>query len=239
MKWLSIAVSVLFACTVVSCSPRNPRTTEKMAYDTSVARSGAFAECIRMATLASDSILEAEFFKAKIDGSVGGTPEDWYFDTGEQAAARAIEQRRKAEEVCGNYMATKYARSGSMSPIAGKVKERVYFELGSAELTPTERNKLANVISSIKAEPASTVVLSGFTDTTGSVELNQRLSTQRAVTVFETLKALGRQSNITVVPERIEVLGRGEVGGPDNTSNADDRRVDVIVVPSTARAQMR
>lgn len=238
MKSSSLFALGFLAATAISCAPTHSKSTDKMGQDLTVARSGVFGECIRQSEIATHSMEEAQFFKEKIDRSVV-PQESWYYATGEKAAKNAIEQRQKAEEICGEYYATKFAGLTVKTPTktAGVLVERVYFDLGSAQLTDAERRKLSNVITAVESSSASEIVLSGFTDTTGSSMHNQKLSTQRAVTVFESLKTLGRQSQIALPPERIEVLGRGEAGGPQNVKNQENRRVDILIVPS-GRAQL-
>jgi outer membrane protein OmpA-like peptidoglycan-associated protein len=53
--------------------------------------------------------------------------------------------------------------------VAGR-EDWYYNTSESADITPTERNKLEKAITTLKKEPAATVVISGYTDTTDSAE---------------------------------------------------------------------
>jgi outer membrane protein OmpA-like peptidoglycan-associated protein len=96
----------------------------------------------------------------------------------------------------------------------------VYFAEGSATLTPEARQIVEAAAAAAKAAPPGPVQVVGYTDTTGSAALNQRLSRQRAQTVANLLVQDG-------VPQgQIQVSGAGEQPGPNP---AESRRVEVTV----------
>ncbi len=78
--------------------------------------------------------------------------------------------------------------------------KRVFFEVGQADISTEARNTLNDVATVAQRYPDYIVVrLEGFTDKTGSQELNQRLSERRVRAVRQTLESLGVNSGQIVV----------------------------------------
>ena len=107
----------------------------------------------------------------------------------------------------------------------------VLFDTGKADLKPTTRERLAKVAGILLAYPDIHVEVDGYTDSTGSLELNERLSQQRAKSVRSYLASQGvNQSSITT-----------QGFGPDNpvASNGtaagrqQNRRVELVVTGSS------
>jgi outer membrane protein OmpA-like peptidoglycan-associated protein len=194
--------------------------------------SGVFGQCVKHSFLAGKQLEQASFLKGKIDASVIPA-QKMYYETADDASKVALEERRLAEQACRKYYATEFASASSKtSNVALNTAPRnsVFFDLGSATLSPAEKAKLSSIIETYKQSPGTEVVITGRTDTTGDETFNQALSTKRAVAVFEELKSKARAENITLPPSRIEVVGAGEVNGPPNNESRADRRVEVIVV---------
>lgn len=113
--------------------------------------------------------------------------------------------------------------------LAVTFKSDVLFDVGSASLKPgayTEIDRVANVLLQY---PQTTIQIAGHTDSTGSEELNQKLSERRALSV---LNALANQG---VAPARMRALGFGESQPiADNTTpegRQHNRRVVVTITP--------
>ncbi|AMM26508.1 sodium-translocating pyrophosphatase [Variovorax sp. PAMC 28711] len=96
---------------------------------------------------------------------------------------------------------------------------KFYFATGKAEVAPGAGAALADVVKAVQS--GSTVVVSGYHDTSGDPALNAELAKQRAVAVGEALKAAGAPA------EKIELAkpAQTEANGPP----AEARRVEVKV----------
>lgn len=107
----------------------------------------------------------------------------------------------------------------------------VTFATGSATINSAFRATLDRVAASLVQYPNSLVDVYGYTDTTGSVELNQRLSDQRAQAVANYLISRGVNSS------RIRWRGFGEayehlkVKTADNVNEPLNRRVEIKILP--------
>ncbi len=104
----------------------------------------------------------------------------------------------------------------------------VLFEVGQAELLPGSYDNLQDVLELLRAEPDRHIRIEGHTDSTGSNQLNLRLSQQRAEAVRTALVELG------VPADRVHAVGMGQ-DFPIATNETDEgrarnRRVDVIVL---------
>jgi outer membrane protein OmpA-like peptidoglycan-associated protein len=67
--------------------------------------------------------------------------------------------------------------------LAADVRSCLAFDTGKYNLRPPTREMLAKVAGILLAHPGLRLDVEGHTDSTGSNELNQRLSDQRAATV--------------------------------------------------------
>ena len=104
---------------------------------------------------------------------------------------------------------------------------RLYFILGSDELTPESRAAYRAVFDDAKQRPVYEIEVIGFTDTLGDLPYNQALSLRRAAAIRDTLvrDGLDRQA--------ISIAGRGKrdllVPTADQTSEPRNRRVEITV----------
>jgi outer membrane protein OmpA-like peptidoglycan-associated protein len=103
----------------------------------------------------------------------------------------------------------------------------IYFQLGTDELTPASRKAFEDARREIAAWPGVEVVVIGHTDRVGSVELNDKLSRQRAQTVASRLVEAG------VAARAIEIVSRGEreplIATADEVPEPRNRRVVIKV----------
>jgi outer membrane protein OmpA-like peptidoglycan-associated protein len=132
---------------------------------------------------------------------------------------------------------------GDQDAILVRLPDGVTFARGSADINPGFYDTLNTVAESLIKYPNSLVDVYGFTDTTGSDTLNQRLSEQRAQSVADYLAARG------VARSRFATRGFGEsydylrVKTADGVDEALNRRVEIKIIPisqddvTAARAQ--
>jgi outer membrane protein OmpA-like peptidoglycan-associated protein len=108
-----------------------------------------------------------------------------------------------------------------------KLKSDILFDTGKAELKPAAVSNLGEMAQIMKKYPENVLTIKGYTDSTGSFEVNQRLSEQRANAVRGQLIGGGIPANT------IEIVGMGpEAPIADNTSpagRAQNRRVEIEI----------
>ncbi len=103
----------------------------------------------------------------------------------------------------------------------------LYFESGSETLTPDARALVADILTTVQQRTRPDVSITGHTDTTGTASANVALGLRRAELVRDLLLAAGLAGDL------VEVASHGEtnpvVATPDNTAEAQNRRVEVTV----------
>jgi len=142
--------------------------------------------------------------------------------------------------------ATAEARAGSTAPTAENQENisvifrraiaaqpilphhfRLYFILGSDELTPESKLAYRAVFDDTKQRPVYEIEVIGFTDTVGDLPYNQALSLRRAAAIRDTLVRDG------VDRQAISIVGRGKrdllVPTADQTPEPRNRRVEITV----------
>jgi outer membrane protein OmpA-like peptidoglycan-associated protein len=129
----------------------------------------------------------------------------------------------KLKTALSNVAETTDTARGLLVNLAG-----VLFDVNQATLKPESKLKLAKLAGILLVFPDLKLSIEGHTDATGSEELNLRLSTDRARTVYEFLLSQG------IAPERMKYQGFGSsqpVAPNDTEANrAKNRRVEVIVL---------
>lgn len=112
------------------------------------------------------------------------------------------------------------------APAAAALPAKVYFAVGSPALDAQGKSTLATVATQVK-QLGYKVDITGYTDKTGDVALNEELAKQRAVAVRDTLIAGGvAPGQITMKPP---TQWTGTTTGSGN--DAEARRVDVTRSP--------
>ncbi len=76
-------------------------------------------------------------------------------------------------------------------------RDKMMFPTGSDQMTASARSKVGKVGTLLKRYPQTVVGVAGFTDNRGSYEYNMGLSSRRARTVANSLRAKGAQNSIT------------------------------------------
>jgi outer membrane protein OmpA-like peptidoglycan-associated protein len=158
-------------------------------------------------------------------GEVGGrvtkleTSVDEFGNIARTAATKADEAMARADAVgtrVSRALGARYKR---------KLVETIHVQFGldRADLTDAAQTALAELIKELAENPALTVDLEGYTDSTGSVQHNLQLADRRAEGVRRFLVAHG------VDLSRINWIGMGELKGPERAKN---RRVTVRLMLS-------
>ena len=147
-------------------------------------------------------------------------------DTKGQAAAPATEA--KADAHAGHATATNEVAPAAAAAATGADEAKVvvengvvkfYFATGKSDLAKGSSEALADVVKGVK--DGKKAIISGYHDSTGSVEKNQELAKQRALSVRDTLVTLG------VPADQIELKKPEQSQG--SGSNAEARRVEVVL----------
>jgi outer membrane protein OmpA-like peptidoglycan-associated protein len=103
----------------------------------------------------------------------------------------------------------------------------VLFNVDRAELSAQGMRTAERMADVLRQQPASSVLVEGFTDSTGSPAHNLELSQRRAESVRNALVGMG------IAPERIATRGYGEaypVASNDNAGNRQlNRRVEIVL----------
>jgi outer membrane protein OmpA-like peptidoglycan-associated protein len=148
----------------------------------------------------------------------------------EQAAKAETERIRKAAEELRAQLLDQFNRVlETRDTPRGLVVNMgdVLFATGKFDLKPEAREKLAKLSGIVLAHPGLNLAVEGYTDSTGSDELNQKLSEDRANTVREYLVSQG------LADSSVTAKGFGKsMPVADNSTAAgrqQNRRVEIIV----------
>jgi outer membrane protein OmpA-like peptidoglycan-associated protein len=156
------------------------------------------------------------------------------------ARARAAEQERLQKETQQSELAAEVKRlQAELADIQAKETERgwvlsmkneLLFDTGKATLKDGAQRALNNLAGLLNKHADRGIAIEGFTDSTGTRELNQRLSEQRAQAVKEALVARG------IEPKRIDTRGYGPqfpIASNDTPVGRQlNRRVEIVIDPS-------
>ena len=110
------------------------------------------------------------------------------------------------------------------------------FPVGQSVIMPNNYDLLSKVQRAIRTFGEPDVIIGGHTDSTGSEEVNEHLSQQRADAVRQYFVA-----NETLPYEKIIAVGYGSMRPIASNANASgramNRRIDVIIAPEAKQAQ--
>jgi outer membrane protein OmpA-like peptidoglycan-associated protein len=146
--------------------------------------------------------------------------------------------KRAADEGAAQIAAEMQRLQSEMAELKAQQTERgwvltlgseLLFDSGKATLKPGGQKAVENLAQLMRRQPEREITIEGFTDSTGSEELNRRLSEQRAQAVKDALIARG------VEAQRIDARGYGPafpVASNDTpTGRQLNRRVQVVFAP--------
>lgn len=152
--------------------------------------------------------IEAGLTEAKLAGTETAAPEDLLAGDAAKIAPEAGEAAATPTALASPGTRALPARAPETAPAgaalaAGPIAE-VHFESGSAELTVGGQTRALAAAAVLTALPDGMIRLTGHTDTTGSPEVNRRLSEARAQAVADMLISAG------IPAERIEIVPFGQ-----------------------------
>ncbi|MBQ5941690.1 MULTISPECIES: OmpA family protein [unclassified Massilia] len=108
-----------------------------------------------------------------------------------------------------------------------EIPSDVSFDTGRSDIKSNFQPVLERFAQTLQENPATTVTIIGHTDSTGTPDINQPLSVDRAARTRDYLSARG------VNPNRITIEGRGErepiASNNDASGRARNRRVEIYV----------
>ena len=148
----------------------------------------------------------------------------------DEKTRREEAEKRAAQAMAdlAKFASVKQEPRGMVITLSGSV----LFESAKSALLPAAQLKLNEVADAlIKEDPLSKIVVEGHTDSQGGVPYNQDLSQRRAQSVRDYLVSRG------IASDRVSSQGFGSSRSvADNKSpegRADNRRVEIVVQPST------
>lgn len=157
------------------------------------------------------------------------------------AQGETAEAQRKTQEA----QAQAAKLEAQLAELAAKKTERgiiitlgdVLFGTDQARLTPDGMRTAQKLADVLQQNPQRTVLIEGFTDSTGAASYNQQLSERRATAVRSALSDMG------VTRERIAIRGYGEsypvTANNTNQSRQLNRRVEIVLSDDSGKIAPR
>ncbi len=174
------------------------------------------------AALKAKTAADAAAAKAKAEADALRAKEEAAKAEAERARQAAEQLRAQLLESLNRVLETKDTPRGLVVTMAD-----VLFDTGKYDLRGPTREKLARLSGIILANKGLNLDIEGHTDSTGSDELNQKLSEQRAATTRSFLIEQG------LAPDSVTSKGFGKtMPVADNTTAAgrqQNRRVEIVV----------
>jgi len=160
--------------------------------------------------------------KAKAEAEILRAKEEAANAEAERARRAAEELRAQLLDQFNRILETRDTPRGLVITMAD-----VLFDTGKYDVRPGTREQLAKLSGILLAHSGLELEVEGHTDSTGSDELNQRLSEQRAFAVREYLIAQGLASDAIVA----KGFGKGRpvAGNDTSVGRQKNRRVELIV----------
>ena len=145
-------------------------------------------------------------------------------------------QQRELQEELGNQASVeKTTDVNGLQAIKVTFNGGILFPTGKYNLSQSAKTDLAKFATSLRENPDTNVQIYGFTDNTGSFEVNQRLSGERADAVLSFL------ANSGVSPTRLTAQGipMADYVASNETAagRAQNRRVEIFITANKAMIQ--
>ncbi len=166
---------------------------------------------------------------AAIDAAVGGAVGA---GAGVVIGKKMDKQKAELEKIEGAQVET-VTDANNLQAIKVTFDSGILFATGKSDLNASSKTALTKFATSLKETPETDVTIYGHTDNTGSRELNEQLSKNRAASVANFLNSNG------IVTERMTTEGKAFDEPVADNSTAEgrskNRRVEIYI---TANAQM-
>jgi len=147
---------------------------------------------------------------------------------GGYAGHRMDKQAQELEKVAE----TKRTEQG----LIAKLKSDILFDTGKSQLKPEAKSNLQEMASIMRKYPENVLTVKGYTDSTGSYDLNERLSLERAEAVKKELLLSGLTSNPIdtrgIGPDQPIATNATAMGRQQNRRVDIEVKVDESKVPS-------
>ncbi|MGE5450766.1 MAG: OmpA family protein [Acidobacteriota bacterium] len=200
---------------------RNEAETEHLAYV--AAQQAQVALNIGMQSAADNMVTSAGVERERIQAEVNAKQAQNAQSQAQDAQARAQSANQRADQLEQELQQLSAQKTKRGLVV---VLQDVLFDVGKADLKEGARSRLEKLASALTNNPDRHVLIEGFTDSTGSAELNQKLSEERAQSVKDALTALG------ISADRIETKGFGKQRPVATNKTAagrqQNRRVEVV-----------
>jgi outer membrane protein OmpA-like peptidoglycan-associated protein len=145
------------------------------------------------------------------------------------AAVAAADNRAKAEEVHKRIMDKRLKHLDSIhvteADAVVEIESFATFRTGASSPSKVKNKSIRDILAALRRHPNGYAEVRAFTDTVGNAKSNERLARARADHVKSILVSNGANTVHTVA------VPVGEADGPDDTPDAHNRRVDVLVFP--------
>jgi outer membrane protein OmpA-like peptidoglycan-associated protein len=142
----------------------------------------------------------------------------------------------QGEAIAANAAATEALRGrlGDIDKYNLKSTTNVYFDTGKAVLSPSAKNELCAAAQTASANENSLMLVLGYTDSTGSQEVNQALSEKRAAAVVNHLQQVCKWKPYRMLTPTGMATADPAADNTTEAGRAQNRRVSVNVLVSKA-----
>lgn len=212
MKQTHLIITMVLALFLASCAG----TTNQQQKTGQGAAVGAGVGAILGQVIGGDT--EATLIGAGVGAALGGL-------AGNQIGAYMDRQEAELRNAVTTSEAASVTRSQDV--LTATFKSNLFFDFDSATLKPGAYSELDRVARVLQDYPQTRIRVEGHTDAKGAADYNQVLSEKRARAVADALIQRG------VNPARIQTMGFGE-SQPISSSDADNRRVNIVIIPIEA-----
>ena len=211
-----IPIGLALALTVTGCAAPQTNTGRGAAYG---AGGGALAGAVAGGLIGGDA--RGALIGAALGAAVGGA-------AGAGIGSMMDQQEAEYRQALAASQAASIRREGELLAIT--LRGDVFFDVDSSLVRPGLYREIERIAQVMARYPSMTIMVEGFTDSTGDESYNLELSQRRADAVRDLLVTEG------VNPTQIRALGFGE--GRPIASNATregrqfNRRVEIRIQPS-------
>jgi outer membrane protein OmpA-like peptidoglycan-associated protein len=186
------------------------------------ARQRAEAEAAKAAARANEEAARRQAELSAQQAQAASQREAIAREDADKARAEAAALRQRLVEQLNRVLVTQDTPRGLVVTMSD-----ILFDVGSFQLKPTTREALAKIAGILTWTPGLTLQIEGHTDSTGSEELNQKLSEQRAAAVLNYLVEQG------IPPSNISGTGYASSRPVADNNTRDgrqrNRRVELVI----------